>query len=130
MRFRSRCRQYALPSALLIVFGINVAAADSDSDAAAKLTDTTTSQVKEATVDESEVVTKEASDVEFEGDPNQIICRQSSSSTGSASRIKTRSCKTRAQFRQEDESRLTRADQLLENKKDGWRRLRNNSDKE
>ncbi|MEM7081740.1 MAG: hypothetical protein AAF465_03320 [Pseudomonadota bacterium] len=53
-------------------------------------------------------------------DPNEVICRTERVSRDAASRLKTRRCKTRAEFREESARRLAASAQLGE---DAWRKL-------
>ena len=73
---------------------------------AGKLTASQKPQVRLMTESERLVASQNAVALDLDADPGEIICRTQRASTDSASRLKVKRCKSRAEFRQEDERNM------------------------
>ncbi len=95
---------------LLIVIGFIVScsafADNHDRNVAGKLTALKKPQVRIMTEDERAVASQTAVALDLDADPNEIVCRNVRAGSNSASRLKVRRCKTRAEYREEDEREL------------------------
>ena len=77
-------------------------------DIAGKLTAPKKPQVRIMTEQEKTIASENAVALDLDADPNEIICRKQRAGADSASRLKVRRCKTRAEFREEDERNIAR----------------------
>lgn len=73
---------------------------------AGKLTEHKKPQVRVMTEDERTVASQSSVAMDLDADPNEIVCRKVRVGNDSASRLKVRRCKSRAEFREEAERNL------------------------
>ncbi len=73
---------------------------------AGKLTATTKPPVRVMTENELVAASQTAVALDLDANPDEIVCRKVRAGSDTASRLKVRRCKSRAEFREEDERNL------------------------
>jgi len=91
---------------LLCLFTTSVLADASERNVVGKLNVLAKPQVRVMTQHERRVAAQNSLAMNLDVSPDQVICRKEKASRDSASKLKVKRCKTRAEFRQEDMERL------------------------
>ncbi|MFK8029698.1 MAG: hypothetical protein AB8G18_05630 [Gammaproteobacteria bacterium] len=94
-------RYLILMTAVTVAFTATASAAEHDRNMAVKLTRIQKPEVRVFSKNERNALARQAVELDLDVNPNQIICRTEPVAPGS--RITTKRCKTRAEFRQQQE---------------------------